>query len=45
MFEISTQICQEYAKIGDSGYMEEFYHEYFFIILFYLFNFKYLFLI
>jgi len=24
IFEIRTQICQEYAKIGDSGYMEEF---------------------
>jgi hypothetical protein len=24
MFEIKTQICQEYAKIEDSGYMEEF---------------------
>jgi hypothetical protein len=24
IFEIRTQICQEYAKIEDSGYMEEF---------------------
>jgi hypothetical protein len=24
IFEIRTQICQEYAKIEDSGYIEEF---------------------
>jgi hypothetical protein len=32
------KICQEYAKIGDSGYVEEFWHvDFAFIILFYLF--------
>jgi hypothetical protein len=23
-FEIRTEICQKYKKLGDSGYMEEF---------------------
>ena len=30
MFEIKTQIYQEYKKIRDSGYMEEFEYEDFF---------------
>ena len=36
MFEIRTQICKEYAKIRDLGYMEEFLYEdfLFYFILF-----------
>jgi hypothetical protein len=38
MFEVRNKNTQERVKIGDSGYMEEFWHEDFvFIILFYLF--------
>ena len=34
MFEIRTQICKEYAKIRDLGYMEEFLYEDFFLFFF-----------
>jgi len=38
MFEVRNKKMQEHVKSGDSGYMEEFWHEDFvFIILFYLF--------
>ena len=38
MFEIKTQICQEYIKIGDSGYMEKFEHEDFFLLFYFFFE-------
>ena len=37
MFEIKTQICQEYIKIRDSGYKDEFQHEDFVYYSIYLF--------
>jgi len=41
MFEIMTQICQEYIRIGDSSYMEKFKHKDF-LLLFYLFIYLFL---
>jgi hypothetical protein len=39
MFEIMTQISQEYAKIGDSDYMNNM-KTFLLLYYFYLFNFK-----
>ena len=39
MFEIMTQICQEYIRIGDSSYMEKFKHKDFLLLFYFIYLF------